>query len=381
MRVHSSHIGLLVACAPTGDPGPVDVLVVPTARPVAYLAEAARLARDLRCPMLVLCSKQSRAAAAAQAMRDSGTTGVAVTVASTPRHPLLQLPSMRPRSWRSGPYLDVANKRNVALLVATMLRRRRLLLLDDDIPGLDADEVAGVAALTGPGGPGAVGWRVLDFPDNSVACHARRSAGLEQDVFIGSGALLIDLLDGVPFFPAVYNEDWLFWHDLVVERRLGLAGEARQLAFDPFDDPARARQQEFGDVLAEGLYSLIHRGDPVAVAQVPDHWRDVLAERRDMLAVVAARVRRRGERYRRTPDGFDVERVLASLAAATQALADITADDLARFTSDWRSDLVAWSEGLRALAPAADVAEAFARLGIGEVHVVVGQEVAEGGGR
>ena len=39
-------------------------------------------------------------------------------------------------------------------------------------------------------------------------------------------------------------------------------GHAVQAEYDPFANPERARREEFGDLLAEGLYALIGEKDP-----------------------------------------------------------------------------------------------------------------------
>ena len=60
----------------------------------------------------------------------------------------------------------------------------------------------------------------------------------------------------MPFFPEQYNEDWFFFSRLTARRDLAHVGYATQAPYDPFADPVRAQQEEFGDLLAEGLYAL-----------------------------------------------------------------------------------------------------------------------------
>ena len=63
------------------------------------------------------------------------------------------------------------------------------------------------------------------------------------------------------FFPDLYNEDWLFFYRDAAAERLATPGSlAEQVPYDPFADPQRAAGQEFGDVIAEGLYALLHSG-------------------------------------------------------------------------------------------------------------------------
>ena len=276
-RQRTSHRSLLPRVWGRSGSGVVDAVVVPTNRPISSLAFAVELARELGCPILVLCSGESRAAA--MQARFAPINGAAVTVSSTPRHPMLSLRTQRLLSSAAGPYLDTSNKRNVALLVGRMLGWQRVLFLDDDIHGLTAQQVRRAASVVHRDGVRMVGWRPVNYPDNSVACHALRSSGRRQDVFIGAGALLVELTGDLPHFPPIYNEDWLFWHDQVVGRRIKRLGRVKQTRYDPYADPQRARREEFGDVLAEGLYELVHRRRSVLVGCLPAYWDDVIRRR------------------------------------------------------------------------------------------------------
>ena len=120
--------------------------------------------------------------------------------------------------------------------------------------------------------PPIAGMVCRKFPDNSVFCHARRLAKLPQDVFVTGAVLGVNCTDlPLPFFPDIYNEDWFFFAEAAARHRLPRSGEARQAEYDPFDDPARAHHEEFGDLLAEGLYSLIEDREPLDRAG-PDSW-------------------------------------------------------------------------------------------------------------
>ncbi len=156
------------------------------------------------------------------------------------------------------PYLDAGTKRNVALLLSRQLGWRRLLFLDDDIQPPSAEEITRAVSMLGPGGASMASWPAHEFPDNSVVCHARRTVGLKQDTFLAGGCLLVDLTRPLPFFPAVYNEDWLFCWEAVRDRRMALPGAVDQQPYNPFD-PRRAAREEFGDVLGEGLFALLHQ--------------------------------------------------------------------------------------------------------------------------
>jgi hypothetical protein len=368
----TSHVELLTPLPrkrkpePTPRPGSVDAIVVPTNRLASSLAFAIELAAGLECPILVLCSGESRAARVATQF--GAARGVAVTVSSTPSHPLLSLPTQHPSTFLARPYVDTGNKRNVALLVARMLRWRRVLFLDDDIFGLPAEEVNDVAAVISPLGLRVIGWRSLEFPDNSVACHALRSSGHDQDVFIGAGALLVDVTGGLPFFPSVYNEEWLFWHDFVARQGVGQAGTVKQRKFNPYADEHRARQEEFGDVLAEGLYALIHERRSVLVACLPGYWDGVVADRQEMLDGVEQRLSERSRTQDLTWDGYGIAQVLTSVRASRETVDSFTALDLAEFVGAWRYDLFCWNARLPGLPRLNRIADALDWLGLSDIH-------------
>lgn len=343
-------------------PGSVDAVVVPTSRPVTFLEPAIELARGLNCPILVLCSLDSKAATVGSLLTD--VTGFAVTVASIPRSPILDLHTHGFAAPQFEPYLDTGNKRNVALLLGRLLGWERLLFLDDDIRDLKPDDVRSAASNVGPGGLQLAGWSYQRFPDNSVVCHGFRSSGYQQDVFIGAGALLVGLSGWLPFFPPVYNEDWMFFHDFVNRRQVGLAGDVRQLPIDPFD-PARARREEFGDVLAEGLFNLIHEKRSVSVAQFPGYWNSVLLERHRLLKGILDRL---GHLACHSRDARQHEKELLALEASEEELAKITAQSLAEFVGAWRYDMYRWNARLHGLPRFTRIIDALGWLRITDVH-------------
>ncbi len=86
---------------------------------------------------------------------------------------------------------------------------------------------------------------------------------MPQDVFVSGAVLGVNCADApLSFFPDVYNEDWFFFGEAAAGHGLTKAGEARQAVYDPFRHEERAVNEEFGDLLAEGLYALIEGMGP-----------------------------------------------------------------------------------------------------------------------
>ncbi len=173
-------------------------------------------------------------------------------------------------------------KRNIALLVARMVEWDTVLFLDGDIRDVDADTVRLAAGALGADRSrpvSAVGLAVEDYPDSSVVCHANRFGGGGQTAFVGASALLVDVTaPELGHFPTVYNEDWLFLYDALAAKRVRREGRVRQLRYDPFGDPQRGRDEEFGDVVAEGLTAHLERGGR-GVPLAPSFWAAFLRRR------------------------------------------------------------------------------------------------------
>jgi hypothetical protein len=329
--------GSAVAAA---DRSAVDAVVVPTIRP-QHLFAAAQLADGTDCVLLVLCStsdQAERARAELSWMSRDRLFVFAVPPAyehdllcfRTAAHPELEID-------RSS-HADIARKRNLGLLFARLCGWRIVFFLDDDIRSLSGAGLAAAAGLTKD--VHAVGFNISQYPDNSVVCHANRLAGGKQDVFPGGSALIIDFDRTDSFFPPIYNEDWLFLFDALRSRSVAVAGSVSQLEYEPFANPRRAAAEEFGDLIAEGLYRLIHQGSGVTDA-TRSYWRDALALRSMFIDDVAERLL--------GADGptSAANCALMSLAAARKRLLAISPLACVSFVRAWRADLDAWRQGLR----------------------------------
>src|SRR5262245_41099733 len=82
---HPSHRALLTPLPNDDEPATLDAIVVPTARPPDFLAEALRVAHELDCTLLTLCSQDADPHATAAEARRLGVDAIAVDVRDTPR--------------------------------------------------------------------------------------------------------------------------------------------------------------------------------------------------------------------------------------------------------------------------------------------------------
>ncbi len=333
----------------------IDAIVVPTIRPPTYLNQAANLALALDRPLVTFHSGTATTAQLARTYLPAKVDLIAIDVRprkelSLPAFDTCELLDDGIFTRRS----DLSIKRNLALVLARQLCWSRILYLDDDITELTAEDVEKASGLLDR--YNAVGFRIGGYPDNSVVCHAYREAGGKQDSFVGGGALAVDVGRCDSFFPDIYNDDWFYLLD--GNERLqptAITGEVKQYEYDPFQNPERARSEELGDVLAEGLYWLLDQGGSITDADQA-HWQNFLLWRRSFIESVATMVR-----------GSDREeaekaRMLESLGASLARLAHITPAFCQSYLRAWMADRAEWRAYLASLPRCEQRSEAIARL-------------------
>jgi hypothetical protein len=250
-------------------------------------------------------------------------------------------------------FTDLSQKRNLALLLSRTAGWRRVLLLDDDIRQVSASDVCAAAGLLKR--YDAVGLRNRGFPDNSVVCHVSREVGYKQDQFIGAGGLVIAPGKAETFFPDIYNEDWFYLLGCREPFRLAVTGRMRQKSFNPYADPDRARREELGDCLAEGLFWLLDNGRPIDDADV-SHGQQFLDHRRRFIDSLLLKL---------NPDLESNVEMIAALKAARKICWALTEkpDICEGYVRLWRSDLVRWRQFLGNMPERIGVEKALAELG------------------
>ena len=351
---HASHRRLLTTASTTTTTAPVDAVVVPAARDAAGLAAAVGLAERLDAILVVLCSREAEAAQVKALWRNHARVWAADVGPNNVLPRFRTTMVLRDTLFQRRP--DTPVKRNLGLALTHMTGWERVLFLDDDIDGVEPDALGQAAGLLDR--HEVVGLRNAGFPDNSVVCHANRETGHEQDAFIGGGAMLFrGSRAATAFFPAIYNEDWFFL--LNSDRLAGCAahGEFAQREFDPYADPRRAAQEEFGDCLAEGIFALLDAGRPIAEAD-PDYWRVFLDSRAalidrilsDLTASDVPRARR--------------ARIADALGAAGYSLRKIEPALCVRYLTAWHYDREIWRRFTTGLPQNLTTRAALAYLGL-----------------
>ncbi|MCY1139775.1 hypothetical protein OWR29_17375 [Actinoplanes sp. Pm04-4] len=352
-RQRATHRRLLQQVATAEAEAQVDAIIVPAARPAGSLNHATRLAAELGCPLLVLCSLDAKPE---DVLAHTAGAGVAVfAVESPPKSnvPVLETKGLLPEDLRRR--TDTPGKRNFGLALAWMAGWERVLFLDDDIDIRDASEVRRAAALLDE--YEVVGLDNVGFPDNSVVCHAHRDTGGEQGTFIGSGAMLFRRSRATSFFATIYNEDWFFLLDPDGLARCAVYGTFSQARFDPYAVKNRAATEEFGDCLAEGLFSLLDDGRSLDEAATTHFWEAFLADRGQFIAGVLSRLE--------TTPGISVFRrmqMAEALHAARTSLHQFTAEECVGYLKTWQVDRQMWRSWIEGLPVGLTIDEARAHL-------------------
>ena len=299
VRQHETHrelVGRPARPSAADSPGILDAIIVPASRPAVNLDHAVTLARAAGCLLVVLCSHEARPdEVEAFLAKRSFRKAIVIDLPAGYAHPLLKFSTSETGNTPAacGKYVtDLSSKRNIGLLLARMVGWERIFYLDDDIRDISEPGLSGTVSMLGKFN--SAGMRVVEFPDNSIVCHAHRETGAFQDVFVTGSALAVRGTKATGFFPNVYNEDWLFFYQDAMLGKLGASGlPATQLVYDPFREPARAEWQEFGDVLAEGLYGLLHQGKGAGHA-TSKYWAEFLRERQNFLLAIIDRADQAG---------------------------------------------------------------------------------------
>ncbi len=356
----------------------IDAIIVPSARSAPYLRHAAGLAEGLGATLVVLCSPHPRGRARARDIvadlsdRYPLVGLVAVDMPPALDHPMPRFETSKMLAGtRFERRTDTSLKRNLGLLLARSVGWHRVVFLDDDIHVEDPADLCRAVSLLDR--HYAVGLSVGGYPDNSVVCHAHRDTGGWQETFVGGGALAVRADRVESFFPNVYNEDWLFLLDDVRLRPVAETGTAKQQPYDPFANPERARGEEFGDDLAEGVFALLDRGGRVQDAD-EQYWRGFLAARGKLILDIIERTKKLDDM-----EPGQRQRMLASLRAAYGRLQCAPPDLFVRYLRAWRADGTRWRRCLAELPTDLSVEKALVHLGLAGRYTTRWSEIRPAG--
>jgi hypothetical protein len=313
--------------------GPIDAIIVPASRRAHRLGPLIDLASACQTTLVVLASHSCDIAEAAElvASRPSNARVILAEVPLRSDHEPLRLATSAEdvRALSADRSSNLSLKRNIGLLLARYRRWQKIMFLDDDITGITPDQVMRMALHLDDNR--FAGFKTLAFPDNSVVCHANRLAGRPQGIFVSGAALGVNTAGDrvLDVFPDVYNEDWFAMSGEAQTSGIAHVGNIGQLTFNPFEDPGRARSEEFGDLIAEGLYALftdvggMHRA-------TTGYWAQFIDQRRSLILGLRHQLERN--------ETHEAVQAVKSSGEALSQLETITPADCAFFLELWQED-------------------------------------------
>jgi len=268
-------------------------------------------------------------------------------------------------------YRDISEKRNFAISLSKKMNWGSIMFLDGDIH-ITERTIRFTSELM-QSATGVVGFRANDFPDHSALSHIYRESTGSLGTFIGAGAMAIKITNEMPFFPTVYNEDWLFMLPYtLIQDGISYAGEVIQSQYDPFritDHHLRAYSEEVGEILAESLFNLCIqlRKDAQLSSSVMDavvrihadadrtYWDASICHRLLFTRKLLESVNSSDTRYKAM-----VTSINASSRRYTEpdAAGVISTDALEEWLSLWKNDTVTWNAYLSSLPQARNLHEA-----------------------
>jgi hypothetical protein len=350
---HGSHLALLRKFQGDLPLGNIDAIVVPTIRHPKHLLTAKDLVAELGCTLVTVHSGKWTSASMATPFL-AGVRSIAIDVPDVANLRLADLETTRLTvGARLARRKDTSAKRNLALSLAHMANWRRIVFLDDDISVGSADDPRKAAGLLDE--YNAVGMAIGGYEDNSAVCHAYRLVGGEQKSFVGGGALAVETTRSRGFFPDIYNEDWFYLLDPKEGLQpLAVTGAVNQAPYDPFREE-RARNEEFGDVLAEGIFWLLDQGRALNEADRA-HWQEFLEHRRNFIRHII-------NRLDSAPMGQALRgQVRSTLRAALGRSERIRPELCEKYVNAWRADRRSWSEHIDGLKQGVEPEEALELL-------------------
>jgi hypothetical protein len=249
---------------------------------------------------------------------------------------------------------DLSLKRNLGLIAARIFGKSNIFWLDDDV-NISAEDFQKARSLSIKSRFNAVGLINTGMPDRSVVCHAGLNSSRTHGM-VSSGALAFDTdhrsslikVYDAHHFPNIYNEDWLFLYPYVAANRCARSGNFSQDRYDPFSQPKRAEQQEFGEIIAEGLYSILEDNpknkwlSSLNVVYDLDYWKDFLIARRQFMNQILEESSTRNDL-----DSKRREAIEEILLRALEVNKTISPEACLRYIELWRQDSRDWLKSMK----------------------------------
>ncbi len=166
--------------------------------------------------------------------------------------------------------------RNYAIILSRLLRYKRVLFIDDDIIIKDMNVINNLMKKVNDAD--FVGAKILGKPDYSIVDEIADKCNLKLEMSdISSGGFLAFNSDTISeYFLNYYNEDiiWIYLHSPKI--KIVNCGAVHQQSYElPENKSEQASNQEFGEILFQGVYKAFKRNNSMLLTQ-KSFWSNVL---------------------------------------------------------------------------------------------------------
>jgi hypothetical protein len=234
---------------------------------------------------------------------------------------------------------DLPYKRNFAINYSVVNSYEKILLLDDDIVFQDSTI------------PNRLAWQLNNFwvsgaystgqIDTSVVGSVLVSLGAKHQNFVSGNCLGINIKKHAPFFPDIYNEDWLAILPALFKEKVVLIGGVTQLPrlYDE-KDKRIIYFQEFGELIVDEIYSKIN--DHIFKTDFFDFIRSLIDD-----GFWETVILNRLEWFDRIIEYANDPLYIATLVTAKERLGSIRKEECTDFLNNWIKQIILWKNDIK----------------------------------
>jgi hypothetical protein len=229
---------------------------------------------------------------------------------------------------------DLPLKRNFAILFSLQNSLNKILLLDDDIMFNDKNNIYSmVSALDSYWISGCYSIGEID---TSLIGGVSLKYNNKHIKFFSGNCLAVNVREFTPFFPEIYNEDWLAILPAIINHKAILAGEVTQLPRIVSDYRQIASFQEFGEIIADDIYEHISSKENLyscisdLITKLCDlsYWEKVIKDRTLWLNILE--------------DFENDEKTKDIISGAKETISKITPEKCIDFLETWYKQEIEW---------------------------------------
>jgi hypothetical protein len=230
---------------------------------------------------------------------------------------------------------DLPHKRNFAISFSKQNSFEKILLLDDDIRFNDKKTAFSLCNALDKY------WVSSCYSIGEIDTSLIGAIMNEDDKFFSGNCLGINIENFIPFFPKIYNEDYLAILPAIINQKAIVVGEVTQLTRKITDYQQVANFQEFGEIITDDIYEYIslkenqysHIADLIIKLCDLSYWKNVIKDRALWLEILG--------------NSASNKKPKSIVFGAKESLSQITPEKCVDFLETWLKQELEWKEYLK----------------------------------